>query len=58
MDAGRPTTNTVWQKYKEGKVLPNLDVIYTIGFNCIAVNILSYMTKSFLESLIMVTTAQ
>lgn len=43
---------------KKVKVLPNLDVIYTIGFNCIAVNILSYMTKSFLESLIMVTTAQ
>lgn len=43
---------------KKVKVIPNLDVIYTIGSNRMVVNIVSYITKSFLESLITVTTAQ
>jgi hypothetical protein len=40
------------------KVLPNLDAIYTIGSNCNVVNIVSYITRSFLGALILVTIEQ
>lgn len=43
---------------KKVKVIPNLDVVYTISSNCMVVNIVSDIRKSFLESLITVTTAQ
>lgn len=42
---------------KKVKALPNLDIIYTIGSNCTAVNFLNYTKNSFLESLITVITA-
>lgn len=43
---------------KKVKVLPSLDVIYTIGSNCTVVSIVSYITKSFLKSSITMKTAQ
>ena len=42
---------------KKVKALPSLDIIYTIGSNYSTVNFLNYTVKSFLESLITVTTA-
>ena len=43
---------------KKVKVLSNLDVIYTLGSNCIIVDIISYIMKSFQKSLITATSAQ
>ena len=43
---------------KTVKVIPNLDAIDTIGSNWMVVNIVSYIMKSFLESLITATTVQ